>query len=164
MLMRYDELRDLAAAFNDMTDRIREMLHTKEQLLLDVSHELRSPLTRIRVALEFLPDGRAKESITGDVVEMEKMINEILETARMHHLHGKLKSERVILSDLLKDALSEFANQPPGVQAGDIPTGIVIKADPEQIKTVFKNILSNAIKFSSSASEPVQDHHGSPRR
>jgi signal transduction histidine kinase len=155
-LMRFDELRDLAAAFNDMTDRIREMLHTKEQLLLDVSHELRSPLTRIRVALEFLPDGQAKESITGDVVEMEKMINEILETARMHHLHGKLKLERVILTDLLKDALSEFANQPPGVQAGGIPTGIAIKADPEQIKTVFKNILSNAIKFSIPASKPVR--------
>jgi len=155
-LMRFDELRDLAAAFNDMTDRIREMLHTKEQLLLDVSHELRSPLTRIRVALEFLPDGQAKDSITGDVAEMEKMINEILETARMHHLHGRLNLERVMLADLLKDVLAEFASQPPGVQAGDIPAGIAIKADPEQIKTVFKNILSNAIKFSSPASKPVR--------
>lgn len=154
-LKRSDELRDLAAAFNDMTQRIRDMLHTKEQLLLDVSHELRSPLTRIKVALEFLPDGQAKESITGDVIEMEKMINEILETARMHHLHGKLKLERIILTDLLKDLLSEFKNQPPGVQADDIPTGIAIKADPEQIKTVFKNILTNAIKFSNQDSEPV---------
>jgi signal transduction histidine kinase len=155
-LMRFDELRDLAAAFNDMTDRIREMLHTKEQLLLDVSHELRSPLTRIRVALEFLPDGQAKDSITGDVAEMEKMINEILETARMHHLHGRLNLERVMLANLLKDVLSEFASQPPGVQTDDIPAGIAIKADPEQIKTVFKNILSNAIKFSSLASKPVR--------
>jgi signal transduction histidine kinase len=154
-LKRSDELRDLAAAFNDMTERIRDMLHTKEQLLLDVSHELRSPLTRVKVALEFLPDGRAKESITGDVAEMEKMINEILETARMHHLHGKLKVECVILTDLLKDLFSEFENQSPGVQAVDIPTGTAIKVDPEQIKIVFKNILTNAIKFSNPESEPV---------
>jgi len=155
-LKRSDELRDLAAAFNDMTERIRDMLHTKEQLLLDVSHELRSPLTRVKVALEFLPDGQAKESITGDVAEMEKMINEILETARMHHLHGKLSVERVILTDLLKELSGEFENQPPGVQTADIPTDIAIKVDPEQVKIVFKNVLTNAIKFSNQNSEPVQ--------
>ena len=155
-LKRSDELRDLAAAFNDMTARIRDMLHTKEQLLLDVSHELRSPLTRVKVALEFMPDGQAKESITGDVAEMEKMINEILETARMHHLHGKLKVERVLLTDLLKDVISEFENQSPGVQAADIPTGTAIKVDPEQIKTVFKNVLTNAVKYSNPDSEPVR--------
>lgn len=155
-LKRSDELRDLAAAFNDMTERIRDMLHTKEQLLLDVSHELRSPLTRVKVALEFLPDGQAKESITGDVAEMEKMINEILETARMHHLHGKLTVERVLLTDLLRALLPEFENQFPGVQAAGIPAGTAILADPEQIKTVFKNLLTNAVKFSGPDSEPVQ--------
>ena len=155
-LKRSDELRDLAAAFNDMTARIRDMLHTKEQLLLDVSHELRSPLTRVKVALEFLPDGRAKDSIAGDVTEMEKMINEILETARMHHLHGKLKLERVVLSDLLKGVLSEFEHHPPGVQVDDIPYEIVARIDPEQIKIVFNNILTNAVKFSNPDSEPVQ--------
>jgi signal transduction histidine kinase len=155
-LKRSDELRDLAAAFNDMTERIRDMLRTKEQLLLDVSHELRSPLTRVKVALEFLPDGQAKESIAGDVAEMEKMINEILETARMHHLHGQLKLERRILADLLNDVLPEFENRPPGVQSGVLSVDIDVKVDPEQIKTVFKNILTNAIKFSRPDSEPVR--------
>ena len=155
-LKRSDELRDLAAAFNDMTERIRDMLHTKEQLLLDVSHELRSPLTRVKVALEFLPDGQAKDSITGDVAEMEKMINDILETARMHHLHGKLKVERVSLGDLLNDLLPEFQSQPPGVQAVDIPAGTTVTVDPEQIKTVFNNVLTNAVKFSGPESEPVR--------
>jgi signal transduction histidine kinase len=155
-LKRSDELRDLAAAFNDMTDRIRDMLQIKEQLLLDVSHELRSPLTRVKVALEFLPDGKAKESIAGDIAEMEKMINEILETARMHHLHGKLKLKKIFLADLLKGVLSEFENQVPEVQVGDLPSDTAIKVDPEQIKTVFKNILSNAVKYSTSDSEPVR--------
>ncbi|MCP4625337.1 MAG: HAMP domain-containing histidine kinase [bacterium] len=155
-LKRSDELRDLAAAFNDMTERIRDMLHTKQQLLLDVSHELRSPLTRVKVALEFLPDGRAKDSIAGDIAEMEKMINNILDTARMHHLHGKLKTEHVILADLLNGLLSEFKDQPPGVQADDIATGTTIKVDPEQIKTVLKNIMTNAVKFSDSDSDPIR--------
>ena len=155
-LKRSGELRDLAAAFNDMTDRIRDALRTKEQLLLDVSHELRSPLTRVKVALEFLPEGKAKESIAADIAEMEKMISAILETARMHHLHGKLKLRQVLLADLLNEVLSGFSAHPPGVQAGTIPDDLTIKVDPEQIKTVFKNVFSNALKFSRSGSEPVR--------
>jgi signal transduction histidine kinase len=155
-LKRSDELRDLAEAFNDMTDRIVDMLQIKERLLLDVSHELRSPLTRVKVALEFLPDGKAKKSIAGDIAEMEKMINEILENARMHHLHGKLKLKKILLADLVKGVLSEFGNQVPEIQAGGLPSNITLEVDPEQIKTVFKNILSNAVKYSTPDSEPVR--------
>ena len=151
-----DELRDLAGAFNDMTDRIRDMLHTKEQLMLDVSHELRSPLTRMKVALEFLPDGQAKESIRNDVNEMETMIKEILETARMHHLHSKLNLQPVNLVDLWGEILPEFEGKPPGVQTDDFPAEKVVFIDVDQIKTVFKNILTNAIKYSSPESEPVR--------
>ena len=154
-LKRSDELRDLASAFNDMTERIRDMLHTKEQLLLDVSHEMRSPLTRVKVALEFLPDSQAKKSIAADIAEMEKMINNILETARMHHLHGKLKKESVILADLLSSLLTEFDDLSPGVLTDGVSADISINADPEQIKTVIKNILTNAVKFSDPESNPV---------
>ncbi len=153
---RSGELRDLAEAFNDMTDRIRDMLHTKEQLLLDVSHELRSPLTRVRVALEFLPEGKARDSIAGDVSEMEKMINDILETARRRHLHGDLKLQPTNLVNLLEAILPDYQKQPPGVQMDEFPETLVINIDPGQIKTVFKNILSNGIKFSDADSDPVQ--------
>lgn len=153
---RSDELRDLAEAFNDMTDRIRNMLHTKEQLLLDVSHELRSPLTRVRVALEFLPEGKARDSIADDVSEMEKMINEILETARRHHLHGNLKLQPTNLETLLDTILAEFRKQPPGVQMDDFPEPLVMNIDPRQIKTVLQNIIANGIKFSDADSHPVQ--------
>jgi signal transduction histidine kinase len=153
---RSDELRDLAEAFNDMTDRIRSMLHTKEQLLLDVSHELRSPLTRVKVALEFLPEGKARDSIAGDTSEMEKMINDILETARMHHLHGELKLQRTKLANLLDEILPDYEQQFPGIQLEEISDALEINVDSKQIKTVFKNILANAIKFSNAESDPVR--------
>lgn len=153
---RSDELRDLAEAFNDMTDRIRNMLHTKEQLLLDVSHELRSPLTRVKVALEFLPEGKARDSIADDISEMEKMINEILETARMNHLYADLKRQPADLVTLLKDILPDYQDQHPGIRLDDLPKTLVINIDPGQIKTVFINIISNAIKFSEADSGPVR--------
>jgi signal transduction histidine kinase len=152
---RSDELKALAEAFNDMTDRIRDMLHAKEQLMLDVSHELRSPITRMKVALEFLPEGQAKDSLKSDIAEMETMINEILETARLHHLHGNLKRQLINLADHLKEILVDYAKQPPGVQAGEFPAGIELDVDPEQVKTVFQNILTNAVKFSDPDDKPV---------
>ena len=80
-LGRDDEFRDLASAFNRMTERLEALLKIKEQLLLDVSHELRSPLTRLKVGLEFLPEGETRTSLTEDIHEMERMITEILEAA-----------------------------------------------------------------------------------
>lgn len=153
---RSDELRDLAQAFNDMTDRIRAMLHTKEQLLLDVSHELRSPLTRVKVALEFMPEGQARNSISADVSEMEKMINDILETARRHHRHGDLKLQPTNLVNLLEEILPEYEKQPPGVQLDEFADPLEINIDSKQIKTVLRNILSNGIKFSDADSDPVR--------
>ncbi len=155
-LKKSDELRDLAAAFNDMTDRIRDMLHTKEQLLLDVSHELRTPLTRMKVALEFLEDSQAKQSIQADMQEMEKMVTEILETARMQHRYENLKKQPTNLVGLLKEVLPEFENQPPGIELVEFPTEVMAAVDSEKIKTVFENVINNAIKYSQPDSGPIR--------
>ena len=155
-LKKSDELRDLAAGFNDMTDRIRDMLHTKEQLLLDVSHELRTPLTRMKVALEFLEDSQAKQSIQADMQEMEKMVTEILETARMQHKYENLKKQPTNLVGLLKEVLPEFENQPPGIELVEFPTEVMAAVDSEKIKTVFENVINNAIKYSQPDSGPIR--------
>ena len=155
-LKKSDELRDLAAAFNDMTDRIRDMLHTKEQLLYDVSHELRTPITRMKVALEFLEDSQAKQSIQSDIAEMEKMVSEILETARRQHKYENLKKQRTHLAAFIKQTIVVFENQPPGIELVDLPAEIEVEIDPEQIKTVFENVLSNALKYSQPDSAPIQ--------
>ena len=155
-LKKSDELRDLAVAFNDMTDRIRDMLHTKEQLLLDVSHELRTPLTRMKVALEFLEDSQAKQSIQADMQEMEKMVTEILETARMQHRYENLKKQPTNLVRLLKEMLPEFENQPPGIELVEFPSEVMAEVDSEQIKTVFENVINNAIKYSRPDSDPIR--------
>lgn len=151
-----DELNDLAQGFNAMTRQVRDMLKTKEQLLYDVSHELRSPLTRIKIALELLSPSEARRNIDDDVVQMEKMIYQILETARGKSLAKQLTFEKIDILGLIKDVSSDFQNRPPGIVLKELPAGIDMVADPEQIKTVLNNILDNAIKFSDSNSKPVE--------
>jgi len=155
-LKNADEFRDLAAAFNDMTARIEDMLQTKDRLLLDISHELRTPITRMKVALEFLPESRAKKSLQADIVEMEKMVGGILETARLRHKYAELKKQPTDLVALLKQTAAAFEKQPPGVVTVDLPQEVILQVDPHQIKTVFENLLSNAVKYCEPESDPVK--------
>lgn len=152
---RSDELGEMANAFNDMTARIKDMLHAREQLLLDVSHELRSPLTRMKVALEFMPETRVKNNIREDVSEMEKMITEILETARLRNKNARMNWQRINIADMIREILPLFDNHPPGFQINNMSDSLVTDADPELIKTVLKNILGNALKYSGESDSPV---------
>ena len=154
-LKRADELGDLAKAFNDMRDRINQMLTSRERLLLDVSHELRTPLTRMKVALEFLEDGRAKANIKEDVFEMEQMITEILESARLHNTNGRMQQRATNVVALIKETVRLFESQAPGIQTDDLPQELVLNIDPDLIKTVLKNIFNNALKYSNADNAPI---------
>lgn len=151
-----DELGTLSRAFNDMAARIRNMLHAKEQLLLDVSHELRSPLTRIRVALEFLPDSATKTSINEDIVSMDSMIEELLESHRIKSPYGKLNLENCTLRDLAQEAIAFFQNQSPGIVLEPESETAEVMIDGRRVLTVLKNCLDNAVKNSSESSGPIR--------
>ena len=143
-----DELGKLANSFNSMTVRIKEMLKSRDQLLLDVSHELRSPLTRIKMALEFIEDGNKKVSIENDIKEIELMIAEILESERLNTGHGKLQFEQCDLHGVLEEINVEFADRKPGIDLHKVNDPVIIKVDLERIKIVLRNILENAIRYS----------------
>jgi signal transduction histidine kinase len=87
---------------------------------------------------------------------MEKMVAGILETARRQHKYENLKKQPTNLADLLKQTVTVFENQPPGIEFVDLPSEIEVEVDPEQIKTVFENVISNAIKYSEAESKSVE--------
>lgn len=154
-----DELGRLASSFNAMSTRLAQSVLSREQLLLDVSHELRSPLTRIRVALEMAGENPAMESIRDDLGEMEGMIGEILETARLDSAHGKLNLEDVDLGGLAEEAVQGVRGRPPGVELTrprEPGAGLGVKADRERVKKVLANVLDNALKYSQESRRPVE--------
>jgi signal transduction histidine kinase len=110
----------------------------------------------MKVALEFLEDSQAKQSIQTDMQEMEKMVTEILETARMQHKYENLKKQPTNLVRLLQEMLPEFENQPPGIEMVEFPSEVMATVDPEKIKTVFENLINNAIKYSRPDSGPIR--------
>jgi len=150
-----DELGTLAAAFNSMAGRIQAMLHAKAQLLLDVSHELRSPLTRIRVALELLPSTDARKSISEDTAEMESMLCEILESQRMQSEYGALRRQPTDLAELIGKAANLYRGQTPGIVLDPSCTSVTLTIDPQRIAAVFKNVFDNAIRHAADSPKPI---------
>ena len=153
---RGDELGHLTVAVNDMTQRIREMIKARDQLLLDVSHELRSPITRMKLALEFIPEVDKKESIQKDLETIEVMITEILETERLKDDYGKLVLESHDIVRIINDVGNEYENKTPGLKLAPIPEKLRLKIDAGRIRIVLKNLLDNSFKYSRVDSNPVE--------
>ena len=153
---RTDELGELINSFNEMKKVIMNMIQSREQLLLDVSHELRTPLTRTNLSLEMMNDCEEKSDIQSDIREMETMVSELLESAKIQSKYGELNFEKVNIIDLIDDVALYFENDNPGIKMIDLPEKVELDVDIERIKIVLKNILSNAIKYSNDDSKSVE--------
>jgi signal transduction histidine kinase len=151
----HDEFGVLTEAFNQMVERVRQMVRARDQLLLDVSHELRSPLTRMKVALEFLPEGEQRAGMAGDVDEMERMVSELLELERLRDGRG-VRMVRQDLLPLLREVAAEFRDRPPGVHVSLTERELMLDIDAEKMRTVLRNLLENAFKYSLPDSRPVE--------
>jgi signal transduction histidine kinase len=147
------EFRDLATAFNAMAEQLDRLLRGKEQLLLDVSHELRSPITRMKVQLEFLEDAEARASLGSDLAEMEAMVTNLLESARLRHAVA-LNLETVAMDEMIRSLAADFTEMPPGVAVGPLVDASV-QADPDKIRTVLRNLVENALKHTPDTGPPV---------
>ncbi len=150
-----DELGQLSHAFNLMTNRIKDILHSQEQLMLNVSHELRSPLTRMKIGMEFLPESTAKARIAEDIDLTQSMLLELLESARLESGHGELQMQETDLCKLITDLCRQLENRPPGIQCDFEVDALFLSIDSEQIRTVLRNLLENALKYSVDGPHPV---------
>jgi signal transduction histidine kinase len=155
-VVRNDEIGKVARSFNQMTDRVRQMMDDRERLLADVSHELRSPLARIKVALELLPEGDKRDSIAQDIREMESLTSALLEREQIRTQSNQATSERVNLVTIAAEVADGFNNTPPGVQLNVPPQSLDINGDGALIKILIQNLVDNAIKFSLADSKPVE--------
>jgi signal transduction histidine kinase len=150
-----DELGRLAEQFNAMSAQVQGMLQQRQQMLLDVSHELRTPLTRLKLGLEALPEDEARRSLAEDVAELEALVAELLEGARLEAGASPLKLEPVDLAALAQDVAADFDGREPGLKL-DLEGLPPITADPLRLQRLLHNLLSNAFTHGQPAAGPVE--------
>jgi signal transduction histidine kinase len=141
---RRDELGELATNINAMADDIQQMLEAKRQLLLAISHELRSPITRAKVSLEMLEDADQRAELNRELNDMEQLIEELLETERLSTRHRVLNKTDVSLNQLIRSLIEEsFEDASIDLQ---LPKeDLVANVDAIRIKLLLKNLIENAI-------------------
>jgi signal transduction histidine kinase len=139
------ELASLAAGVNRMKARIKTMLESKSSLLLAISHELRSPLTRMRVNLELLENGKIRDKLVDDVREMENLVAAILESEKLGSGHAPLNLGRCPLMPLIEEVV---AAHPSSRRVKTSLTPVEISADELRLRLLVKNLVDNACHYS----------------
>ena len=155
-----DEVSALADDFNRMAGQLQSMLKSQRQLVSDVSHELRSPLARLRIALELAERIETPKTmlprIEKEADELENLVTDLLSLARIESAQFTLEMKHFCLCELLhkivEDANFEGARQNKKVvlQACD---ETIIHADPVLMRSAIENIIRNALRYTPVESE-----------
>ncbi len=140
------EVRQAAAAFLQMRERIRRQITQRTEMLAGVSHDLRTPLTRMRLALEFLPQaGPEVEELTQDVMIMERMVQGYLDFARGE---GPEQPRDTDLGLLIEEVTAAARRDGADVSLA-LPEDFVLPLRPDAMRRCFANLLSNARRYGS---------------
>ena len=149
-----EEVQSVVKAFNEMQERVRRLLHDRTQMLAAISHDLRTPLTRLRLRVEYLQGNPQYEKAEADLNEMERMISSILSFAKDHVREEAM--ERFDLNALLEglcddmvDAGHQCVYQGPGQR-------LAFVGRVHALKRVFSNLIENAIKYGKVAEVSLQ--------
>ncbi|WP_162937355.1 ATP-binding protein [Indioceanicola profundi] len=143
------EVRLAASAFNKMQRRLKAFVEDRTRMLAAVSHDLRTPLTRMRLRAEFIDDDSVREKMLDDLAEMESMIGSTLAFAR-----DEANQEAIQPLDL-NDLLAKLAEdcREAGQPVGLVPSGrrLPIFGRRTALKRAFGNLIENAVKYGGSA-------------
>jgi len=149
---RADELADLARDFDRMAERIQTLIQKQQELLGDISHELRSPLTRLTVSLELARRGdtEAFAKMEEDLKQLDEMIGEILTLTRLQtreaHAPDTQVDLRALLERVIADAQIEGRRENKSVAmpgAGECR----IQGDANLLRSCFENVVRNAVRY-----------------
>ena len=141
-----DELAVLTKNFNKLIFDIKQLLRQKERLLSDVSHELRSPLAKIKLALALLPKHNKADKIDKQITNLDSMITNILLSDKMASAYSNLKKEKCSVGLLIKKALDLTSVKNIIIKEKEV---LDIKVDVVKASIAIKNLIENANKFSS---------------
>ncbi|CNG20839.1 putative two-component system sensor kinase [Yersinia pseudotuberculosis] len=163
MRRRHDELTEVARDFDSMAERLQALVSAREQLLHDVSHELRSPLARLQLAIGLAHQNpgnvdNALQRIEHESERLDKMIGELLALSRAENHSLADDDEYFDLQELVKVVVNDarYEAQLPGVEIQlevAAQSEYTVKGNAELMRRAIENIVRNALRFSASGQQ-----------
>ncbi len=135
------EIRQAGYEFDKMRKRIIRHLNQRSEMLSGISHDLRTPLTRMKLQIAFIKDQELAKKLSEDINEMEKMLNEYLQFTSSSYLE---KDEKFDLSELMSQIIDEYNNKNI---SSNLSSKIFINGRKNLIKRCINNLIDNAIKY-----------------
>ena len=135
------EIRQAGLEFDKMRKRIMRHLNQRSEMLSGISHDLRTPLTRLRLQLSFVKDNELSKKMSLDIDEMEKMLNEYLQFTSSTYLE---KNETFDISELIESIISKYKND--SITKEIIPR-VYINGRKNLIQRSLNNLIDNSIKY-----------------
>ena len=135
------EIRQAGYEFDKMRKRIKRHLNQRSEMLSGISHDLRTPLTRMKLQIAFIKDKDLANKLSEDINEMEKMLNEYLQFTSSSHME---KSDRFNISNLITDIVKKYNNENISKK---LTSEVYINGRENLIKRCINNLIDNAIKY-----------------
>ena len=135
------EIRQAGYEFERMRKRINRHLNQRSEMLSGISHDLRTPLTRMKLQIAFIKDKDLASKLTEDINEMEKMLNEYLQFTSSSYLE---KNENFNLTELITETIKKYNNENI---SSNIPNELYFFGRKNLIKRCVNNLVDNAIKY-----------------
>lgn len=159
---RKDELAELGREFDHMAERIQALINSQKRLLADISHELRSPLARLSVALELArKNSNEKAEPALDRIEKEgerlnKLVGQLLALTRLESGAEKISPETVMLEDLVQQIVDDANYEAKPLHKEVIVTQLQacrVIGSPELLRSAIENVIRNAVRYTPAAAE-----------
>lgn len=151
------DVRDAAHAFNAMTDEVSRTLESQRQLLSAVGHDLRTPITAMRINLEFVEDAELRERLQRNLDELQELTEAVLSAAR--GTGGEIK-RNVDLSALIESICADLDDlgEPVSCNIRDEPSPLICR--PNEIRRAVRNLVENAVAYGGKASVQLAKEDG----
>lgn len=142
------EVRAAGHAFLDMRARIERQIEQRTLMLSGVSHDLRTPLTRLRLGLSMLPEDAETAALLADVADMERLVDEFLSFARGDATEEDAETDPMLIANRVADNARRMGEL---VEVQGLADGPLVRLRPQAVTRALENLVANALRYGSQA-------------